>query len=79
MVAVGVELGFGLSDLELSDLEVSDLEPSDFELSDFELSDDEALPAESLEALAPSLSLPPEEASPSCLPPFAGLLLPPLA
>ena len=72
-MVVGVELGFGLSDLELSDLEVSDLEPSDFELSDDELA------AESLDALAPSLSLPPEEASPSCFPPLAGLLLPPLA
>ena len=69
-----VEAGLELSDLVLSDLEVSDLEPSDFELSD-----DEALAAESLDALAPSLSLPPEEASPSCFPPFAGLLLPPLA
>ena len=70
----GVAAGLELSDFELSDLDVSDLE-----LSDFELSDEEALGAASLEALAPSLSLPPEEASASCLPPFAGLLLPPLA
>ena len=76
---VGVELGLELSDLELSDLEPSDLEPSDFELSDFELSDEEALEAESLDELAPSLSLPEEEPSPSGFPPLAGFWLPPLA
>ncbi len=78
-MVVGVELGFGLSVLELSDLELSDFGPSDLEPSDFELSDEEVLAAESLDALAPSLSFPPEEASPSCFPPLAGLLLPPLA
>ncbi len=78
-MVVALELGFGLSDLELSDFEVSDFEPSDLEPSAFELSDEEVLAADSLDALAPSLSFPPEEASPSCFPPLAGLLLPPLA
>ena len=42
-MVVALELGFGLSDLELSDFEVSDFEPSDLEPSTFELSDEEEI------------------------------------